>query len=240
MAEWNELAARENALLNMGESRMFEIAAHLQTLGAEFLFPLVDTLGDTEAPRETRHLALFTLQHEMSTALTERLHSLTTSDHDKYARAMATQLIAFMRDESVQPILEQLAKDEEPMVQFTATLGLALLGSREAKDSLFTKIYEGDTTFAEQDRIVQTLAENPEADYVSVYSSALKNPILEFQTLLLSAQALAEVGGPDDITVLENLNPTMTGTDILDAAKDAIAQIKERHKLSDEAAEEEE
>jgi len=238
LAEWNTLA--EEPALNMSNPRLVSLGLQLKTKEPEAVKPLIEILGDPDAAPEQKVMVVVTLQGlDFGDEVIEMLKPLVEQDRETTTRASATQLLAFAQDRDLKPMFENLLDDPSPRVRLAALQGLAGLGDQDAFARMEKLYGEEDTTAAEKNRIVQTLARFPEPEYRHIYREALTNPLLEAQSVLSAAAALSMVGETEDLDVIEEALDVEHGEQVTNMLHMAKLSIQRRAEESQSAGGEE-
>ena len=227
LAQWRALAKapdRDNA--KMAEA--VSIALKLAEADPSALTPILDVVGDPAATPLAKVLAVASLTPVVTPGMADRLTELAAPGKDATTRACATQLLGCILGEPVTAELKKLQGDAERQVSFAASRAMALRDLSEGR-KLFAGFWtQPETSAAERDQIVMTLAQGPAADSLQIFQSALLDAEISAQPRLVAAVRLGQLGRQEAIEALSACAEKDASEDVREAARNSIEAINRR------------
>ncbi len=238
--EWRQLA--QNPDVNIGNQRAAELGNELAAGGPESLDPVLKALESPDSTPALKVLATITLEpvtqmDEDGSLAINRVKPLLDASQDATTRACAAQILSAALRQDLRPLLETAASDSDNRVKIAALGGLAALGDPNAVNQLKSLYRDPKVKLFERDRVAYALCQvPPDMLDMEILTDALYKVPWD-STRLAIIKTLGQFGTPAQIHPLEDFSKgVVVGANVVNAASEAVAAIRERNSTGEAAA----
>ncbi len=225
-AEWMLIAQAPQKF--KGDPRVFAIGLRLDTLSPTALSPFIALLGKPDTSAETKIFILESTHYYMDTDYIPHLTPLLNSS-DPTTRSCATTLLGGINDEVVIKSLTKMRQESDPRVAFAAWSGLAQQGIDPHRREFIDQYSSPTVRPNQRAEIVRILLKGVKTEDEAIASAVITASDTEPTVRKLLVMALADVGTPTSIPMIESSTSLDASEEYKMLAEASIAMIQKRH-----------
>lgn len=226
-AQWKETVSKPDKL---GTSMAHvELALALHDKAPEYVGKMVDLLVDPATSPQTRQIIWISLEVAQTPEVIPRLLDLTKPEVDAAIRTEAVIMLKTVSDPAVSTRLHELTKDPERRVRMAAIMMLSEGGDKDMRAALQDYYFTEDLPVEHRDRIVQSLALNPDSSDIKVYGAAANDALLPEFSRRVAVGGLGRLAEPACLEPLQQcVNNGDTPPQLKEEAAYAVKLVQEK------------
>lgn len=168
--------------------------------------PLLDIVGDPQADKLAKVLAVICLSPEITPEMAPRLTEFTQPDKDATTRACATHLLGLVKTPEADARMQALIGDPEHTVRSAAILVLGAFRNDPAALAELPALWQdAETTNDDRNQILNMVSEEQVREHQELFKDALANQDLNIKARERLATVLGMVGDEAVLEVLDKV-----------------------------------